>query len=185
MKSRLVGGAVASVLFAGLGLVSSANAESPARIPTAVVIDTHTDLVNGGGTFVSKGEALCHSGTTKDQSTIIDKGYVWFFDAKKTFVCDDGSGTFTMHLFASVLFCNTYDAGSWEFSGGTGARPRAPLSTEDGRAARRSCRVALQDDADPAVRAELGERERRPAVPDLEARLRRPPQLARWPPSAG
>lgn len=124
MKSRLVAGALASVLCAGLGLASSASAEGPARIPTAVAIDNHTDLTNGGGTFTSVGGAVCPAGTTSDQATIIDKGYVWFFDVNKTFVCADGSGTFTMHIFASVLFCNASDAGSWEFTGGTGSYRR-------------------------------------------------------------
>ena len=71
------------------------------------------------GTFTARGP-VCASGTTTDVVQVIDTGVRLFFDVLKTFECADHSGTFTLHILATVKPCQPLDYGLWAVVGGTG-----------------------------------------------------------------
>ncbi len=79
------------------------------------------------GTFAAFGPAVdaglvCPSGITTDEtfaSGFRSNRHV-LFHVRKTFICDDGSGTFTTNLQAKVIFDPFEDTGPWNVLEGTG-----------------------------------------------------------------
>jgi hypothetical protein len=76
------------------------------------------------GTFSVTGGALngCESGTSVDlvDSLVGREGIVGNFHVQKQFICDDGSGTFTLLIRAQTRDLIT-DEGIWTVLSGTGA----------------------------------------------------------------
>jgi Na+/melibiose symporter-like transporter len=90
-----------------------------AAAPVPAVIDVTAEFAQPG-VFVAVSDALCESGTTTDVATASTAGPVTTFDDLKTFTCQDGSGTFTLHIVARVIGCAATDSGTWKVVGGTG-----------------------------------------------------------------
>jgi hypothetical protein len=100
-----------------LTLVATTGAAPPTSV--TITVDTEFGYV---GTFTTTGGILCPSGTTSD--VVSGNGFqggVGNFHDQKTFACDDGSGTFTLHIEAHVFLGDPTDSGSWSVSDGTGA----------------------------------------------------------------
>jgi hypothetical protein len=108
----LVGFAIVMGL-AGATAVSAAS-------PRAATINVHSLFEVPGGTFTAEGP-ICRSGTTSDATRIVERGHdVFLILNRKTFVCDDGSGTFTLRIHAIFRACDQTDTSSWTVIDGTG-----------------------------------------------------------------
>lgn len=75
------------------------------------------------GTFASDGSIVCASGTTENAAFgsgfESERGEI--FHVRKTIVCDDGSGTFTLQLQARIGFnVGEMTSGPWVVLRGTG-----------------------------------------------------------------
>ena len=120
MNRRMITGLVSLIVVFGTAPVASA-ADSSRRL-SPVTIDGHALFGSDMETFVAHGGGLCVSGTIRNvASAVFIPPNTAVFDVNKTFICDDHSGTFTMRLRAVVHFCDTFDKGKWELTGGTGA----------------------------------------------------------------
>ena len=76
------------------------------------------------GTFTATGGPICASGTTTESPVRITEGRrsrALTFHLDKSFVCDDGSGSFTVLISARVQPCDANDYGSWAVTRGTGS----------------------------------------------------------------
>lgn len=90
--------------------------------PPTVTIDVHTPFDGSGSTFVASGGVVCGSGTTSDEFvTRGGRGRTLTFHGVKTFICDDGSGTFSLRIQARVQPCDPTDSGTWVVEEATGA----------------------------------------------------------------
>jgi hypothetical protein len=88
--------------------------------PGPVTINVHGLFAVPGGTFTAEGP-ICGSGTTSDATRIVERGHdVFLILNRKTFVCDDGSGTFTLRIDAVFRACDQTDTSSWSVIDGTG-----------------------------------------------------------------
>ncbi|MBA2553728.1 MAG: hypothetical protein H0V10_08545 [Geodermatophilaceae bacterium] len=105
---------VAATAFLGSGTATAAPA-------TQVVINATVDFETGVGSFVAVGGGVCRSGATSDVSVVRPLGGIITFDVHKTFTCADGSGTFTLRIFAGVHPCARFNSGVWRVAAGTGA----------------------------------------------------------------
>ena len=103
-------------------LVALALSAAPVGAVTTAeaTIEVHTGFEDGGGTFTAESDLLCASGTTSDATLIAGNGRAITFHNLKTFVCDDGTGTFTLRLEAQVKPCSATTFGVWSVAGGTG-----------------------------------------------------------------
>jgi hypothetical protein len=87
------------------------------------VIEVQSVFADGFGTFTTSGAGLCPSGTTTDvgfASGFQSNNHGVFHD-RKTFTCDDGSGTFTANVQAFLRFDAPATSFSWNILSGTGA----------------------------------------------------------------
>ena len=112
--------AVASVLT-GAGLLASAPAWSAAPRDGYVEILVTESFDAGSGTFQASGGGLCRSGTTallSQQTT--ERRNMFTFEVDKAFTCNDGSGTFVVHIRAHWSPCDPADRGTWSVVSGTG-----------------------------------------------------------------
>jgi hypothetical protein len=76
------------------------------------------------GTFTATGGPICTSGTTTESPVRITEGRrsaALTFHLDKSFVCDDGSGSFTVQISARVQPCDANDYGAWAITRGTGS----------------------------------------------------------------
>ena len=111
-----------AVLVTLIGALLGVAAGPAAASPTArVTLDVAENFEAGGGTFVADGGVVCPSGTTSNETVVTERGPLVTFDNHKTFSCADGSGTFTLRIFAWVRPCDTFDRGVWRVESGTGA----------------------------------------------------------------
>ena len=112
--AALAGGAVAALAGAGSALATT---------PTPVTIEVITSFETGTGTFTTSGAGLCASGTTTDQvfGSGLANGFRGNFHDRKTFTCDDGSGTFTANVQAHLVFRAPADTFTWNILSGTRA----------------------------------------------------------------
>lgn len=85
-------------------------------------MDGSTTISTGSGTFTAFAidGGICSSGTTTDEAAVSTAADFLRFDVRKTFTCDDGSGTFVVKLVAKVHPCDRFDYGSWQIVEGTG-----------------------------------------------------------------
>src|SRR5262250_1731929 len=111
--AALAGAAAAALAGAGSALATT---------PTPVTIEVITSSP-AGGTFTTSGAGLCPSGTTTDQEfgTGGQSGFHANFHDLKTFMCADGSGTFTANVQAHLIFGAPTDSFTWNILSGTGA----------------------------------------------------------------
>lgn len=73
-------------------------------------------------TFTATGDVICPSGTaTTDFGHFGGGDRAGSFHLTKTFVCDDGSGSFTISVNAATVFGSPTDQGGWAVRSGTGA----------------------------------------------------------------
>jgi hypothetical protein len=87
---------------------------------THVTLTVTTPVLGGPGTFVADG-VVCPDGTTSDVAFTTGGGDVAIYHSGKTFVCADGSGTFTSRLTARRFAGVPGTTGSWKVASGTGA----------------------------------------------------------------
>jgi len=88
--------------------------------PAPVTINVHSLFEGPGGTFTAEGP-ICNSGTTSDATRIVERGHdVFLILNRKTFVCEDGSGTFTLRIDAEFHACDQTDTSSWSVIAGSG-----------------------------------------------------------------
>jgi len=121
-RGRRIGlAAVLSAAAAVTTMAVPAGAHSAASRSIPVVLEGYESFVTGTSTFTAAGGVVCPSGTSPGTSDISLHGDVLTFDVAKTFTCDDGSGTFDIHIRANFQFCDPTDEGVWKVTGGTGA----------------------------------------------------------------
>ncbi len=74
----------------------------------------------GGGTFEASGGGLCHRGRTATVwEQITERPNMATFELDKEFTCEDGSGTFVVHMQARWSPCDPADRGTWNIVSGT------------------------------------------------------------------
>ncbi|GAB2635153.1 hypothetical protein [Kribbella swartbergensis] len=113
--------AVATVITAA-GLSASVPASAAAPREGYVEILNTESFDAGTGTFQASGGGLCPSGTTAlIRQQITERRNMFTFDVDKVFTCDDGSGTFVVHILARWSPCDPADRGTWSVVSGTGA----------------------------------------------------------------
>ena len=132
MQRFIVRGVLAAVLAVGIGLVSGQAPAAAAARTEQVTITSHMtfnfpDSPNTGD-FTTSGPAtdnglICPAGTVLDTSLVIggfQSGHGFQVNVRKTFTCDDGSGTFFVKLVAHAATDGT-ESFTWVVQGGTGA----------------------------------------------------------------
>ena len=78
----------------------------------------------GPGIFTATGDLVCPSGTTSESPVQVTGGNqarALTFHLDKTFICGDGSGSFTLRINAHVQPCDAHDYGGWAVVAGSGA----------------------------------------------------------------
>jgi len=104
---------IAVSLIAAALLVPGAPAASRVEITLTV------GGIGGSETFTATG--FCASGTAVSfDGQFAGGGVARTFHLKKTFTCDDGSGTLTIHLDAATANGSPQDQGGWKVVSGTG-----------------------------------------------------------------
>ena len=111
---------VARQLLLSLVLLVALAATAGASSRTPVTLTVTTPVLGGPGTFVADG-VVCPDGTTSDVAFTTGGGNVAIYHSDKTFVCTDGSGTFTIKLTASRFAGVPGTTGTWKVATGTGA----------------------------------------------------------------
>jgi hypothetical protein len=106
------------VLVLVLLVALAATAGASSRTPVTLTVTTL--VIGGTGTFVADG-VVCPDGTTSDVAFTTGGGNVAIYHSDKTFVCADGSGTFTIQLTASRYAGVPGTTGTWKVATGTGA----------------------------------------------------------------
>ena len=94
-------------------------APASAADPTTITVDVPFD--GSSGTFTADGGGLCSTGSYQDSETLVrgsDRALTFHLD--RTFVCSDGSGTFTVRINAHWHPCDPQNAGTWVVLRGTG-----------------------------------------------------------------
>jgi len=124
----LVTAAVGAVGVALMGLATPAAAASPEAVTIVSPMTFNPDGFNFG-TFDASGTAvddglLCASGTVDDTRLLFagfqsNRGVQ--IPVRKTFTCDDGSGTFFVKIQVHLDFATATESFSWVIQGGTGA----------------------------------------------------------------
>lgn len=106
-----------AVLAVTIALVGAGSARGTSGTPVTITAQT---VFGNPGTFQTSGAGLCASGTTTDQTSVsaLPSPNHTLFHVRKTFTCDDGSGTFTALL--QVFSSGGNDSFSWSIVGGTG-----------------------------------------------------------------
>ena len=119
-------------IVAALGLALAIVAPTMAASPTSVHIESpmhfNQDAFNTG-TFTANGpavddELLCASGTVVDTRLILageQSGRKIQIPVRKTFTCDDGSGSFFVKIQVHLDLDTSTEAFSWVIQGGTDA----------------------------------------------------------------
>jgi hypothetical protein len=130
MRGRLLAAAVAvsAASLASLGLTTPAAAASPEQVTIVSPMTFNPDGFNFG-TFDASGSAvdnglICESGTVDDTRIIFagfQSGRGAQIPVRKTFTCDDGSGTFFVKIQVHLDFATATESFSWVVLGGTGA----------------------------------------------------------------
>ena len=111
------------IVLALLLLTAAPVSADTARGSEAVTFASDTSF-GRVGTFTASGGTLCAAGTTSDGPVRVTEGRrsaALTFHLERTFICDDGSGTWTVRIQAHVQPCDENDYGSWVVTGGTGA----------------------------------------------------------------
>ena len=127
---RLLVGAATLVLALGLAGPVAAGA------PTEVQIVSHMDFDPDGfntGDFAATGPAvdagrICESGTVEDTRIIFaggQSGRKAQIPVRKTFICDDDSGTLFVKIQVHLEFETSTETFSWVVQGGTGDYAKA------------------------------------------------------------
>lgn len=108
------------VAAAGVSAAVPASGATPREGYVELLVTESFDA--GGGTFQASGRRLCASGTTAllSQQTTEHRN-MFTFEVDKVFTCDDGSGTFVVHILARWSPCDPADRGTWSVVSGTGA----------------------------------------------------------------
>jgi hypothetical protein len=114
-RSRFVSAVV------GFGVVPLALAVVPAAAspPSQLTLTVTTPAIPGPGTFAADA-VVCLGGTTSDVGFVSGGATVTVYHSDKTFVCTDGSGTFTVSLVARRVAGAAGTTGTWKIAGGTG-----------------------------------------------------------------
>ena len=121
---------VAITVAASLALIVVI-APASAASPEAVHIVSHMDFNQGDfntGDFHASGDAvendtLCSDGTVQDTRIIFaggQSGRKAQIPVRKTFTCDDDSGTFFVKIQVHLDFATSTETFSWVIQGGTG-----------------------------------------------------------------
>jgi hypothetical protein len=106
-------------------VAGSADAGGRPGTSNQLSIDAQSRFDGPNGTFTAQGAGLCESGTTTaDGVSVSVDGRRLVFDVRTTFTCADGSGTWAVHIVATVEPCDAFDYGTWDVTGGTGAYRR-------------------------------------------------------------
>jgi hypothetical protein len=123
MKNRWIARLGASGVLLATAAVPVASADATVgHASVQVSLDAPTNFDGSPVTFTTLGDGLCPSGGVQDLApTTSGQGRRLVFEIGKLFTCDDGSGTWTLHLTATVEPCDAFDSGTWEFKSGTGA----------------------------------------------------------------
>jgi hypothetical protein len=111
---------LAPVLVLGVAAPAGADGER-SRASTQLSIDAEEQFDNPVGTFTAFGDGFCESGTITSEVTSSVDGRRLNFDVRKIFTCTDGSGSWRVHVEATVEPCDAFDYGTWQITGGTGA----------------------------------------------------------------
>ena len=119
MRKLVLLGALVSAL---LGLAAGPAAAAPTA---RVALDVSENFEAGGETFLADGGVVCRSGTTSSETVIKERGPLVTFDNHKTVICDVGSGTFRLRIFAWVRPCATFDRVVWRVE--VARRLRTPI----------------------------------------------------------
>jgi hypothetical protein len=130
MQRLVVRGVVAAVLVVGISLASGL-APAAAAQPVQVAITSHMtfNFPNPNtGDFTTSGPAtdsglICPAGTVVDTSLVFggfQSGRGFQVLVRKTFTCNDGSGTFFVKLAVHAAADGT-ESFTWVVQGGTGA----------------------------------------------------------------
>jgi hypothetical protein len=111
------------VLAVTLAVATNAASAGPALPPTPFKISI-TSLPDGA--FTATGHGLCPSGEASTPFAAIARTFPdgsLDLDVNKTFVCDDGTGSFDMLLFVQLKLVNGQftDNFRWMITNGTGA----------------------------------------------------------------
>lgn len=116
----LIATAIAILATVGLAAPAAAGGAPPTveRV-TITAVDTFGEPV---GTFTADGDAICESGTVAlvGDTTVTERPRMLTFDLVKRFTCDDGSGSFDVHIQARWSPCEPTDQGLWTIVAGTG-----------------------------------------------------------------
>jgi hypothetical protein len=116
MKVRYLSGALSCAVLVLALTAATAGASSG----TEVTLTVSTPGVGQSGTFVADG-VVCPEGTTSDVAFATGGGNVAVYHSDKTFVCADGTGTFTIKLTAFRFDGVPGTTGTWKVDSGTGA----------------------------------------------------------------
>ncbi|HVA87737.1 MAG TPA: hypothetical protein VNF73_15640 [Candidatus Saccharimonadales bacterium] len=97
-------------------------AAGPVQASGATPSTIRIEVVGSTETFSTTGGTLCPSGTAVSFNFHFAGGNrAGSFHLDKTLTCDDGSGSFTIHVDAATVFGSPTDQGGWSVAGGTGA----------------------------------------------------------------
>jgi uncharacterized protein YdeI (BOF family) len=107
-------------LLSVLTIVTVLAAVPAGAAPAQVTLTVTTPVLGGPGAFVADAP-LCADGTTSDVAFVTGAGSVTVYHSDKTFVCSDGSGTFTVSLVARRFDGVPGTTGTWHMAAGTGA----------------------------------------------------------------
>lgn len=103
------------------GLIAAAMLVPAASAATSGEITLTVDGFGGSETFVSSGGFFCPSGTAESFDFMFaGGGRAGTFHLKKTFTCDDNSGSLTIYLSAATANGSPQDQGGWKVVSGTG-----------------------------------------------------------------
>ena len=86
----------------------------------STTIDVRSNFDGSPGTFTTDSDLVCASGTTTDSTIIAGREVVLTFHNLKTFICADGTGSFTLRIQARVRPCESTTTGVWSVAWGAG-----------------------------------------------------------------
>lgn len=108
----------ALVIAGALLLPAAATVQAAGAAPTTIRIE----VVGATETFTTTGGALCPAGSAVSFNFHVGGGdRAGSFHLDKTLTCDDGSGSFTIHVDAATVFGSPTDQGGWSIVDGAGA----------------------------------------------------------------
>lgn len=112
--------AAAVLAIAGAVLPAAASGAAPHDRSVEIIV---TETFGEIGTFVAAGGGLCPTGTAEivGEASLTERPNMLTFELDKEFTCDDGTGSFVVHILARWSPCNPTDHGVWGITSGTGA----------------------------------------------------------------